>query len=425
MLKVRVNRNNKIFCLVNFLLIPILLTSLVSCNKSGNLSNRTLSESNQIAELVQVGNHSVTVINRTLLKDTIILPLSHLTEELQIVKLDDSNDNYFVKETYAKVTNQYILVYGTWSVPFKLFDKSGKFITDIGRHGQGPNEYRYIYDAQLNESNNRIYLLPYIDDKILVYDLDGKYFTPIPLSFKTDIFNKFQVNSIDSTISVFRPLVTNNDFMLPFCVWNQNMYGKLIHGISSPSYAVGINQENPFHNRIFVDKNTEYLDFSFFGDTPVKDSLYHYDEINNELIPKFTVNFGNRSIPWHRYYELPNHYISFTYDLEEVNDHIEGTYKDIANPEYFIVDKITLKGSFFRLVNDFLGNIEIEFDSDKSIFANGYYTANYEPTSFIKILEYALENNDMPSEMKRKIIDLKNSIDENGNNYILYAKLKK
>ena len=416
------NRNRAIIDLTKFMLHIILLTGLASCNNSGGLSNRTLNESSQIAELVLVGNHHVTVIGVALMKDTITLPLSYLTEELHIVKLDDSDDDSFVKESSVMIGDQYILVSGTWEVPYKLFDKNGRYITVVGGFGGGPYEYRYVYDAKLDESNNRIYLLPYMDDKILVYDLKGENLTTMPLLYRTDLFNKFHIDQIDGTISIFRPPVKTDEFTTPFCIWVQNMSGDLINGITTDLYSAGINHEHPFVNMIFNYNNTKQLDIAFSGDVPVRDTLYHYDVMNNELVPKFTVDFGNRSIPYHRYFELPNHYIGYTFE-QKINKHPSGgTYRSHENPQYFIVEKATLKGSYFKLINDFFGNIEIDLLDD--VFTNGYYSANHEPANLFEILENALANNEMSAEMQKKLTDLKNSIDDNSNNYILYAKLK-
>ena len=405
------------------LLLLVLLTGIASCNNSGGLSNKSLNESEQVAKLIQVGSNHVTVVDAALIKDTIILPLSYLTEELHIVKLDNSNADYFVTNSSVTISDRHILVSGTWEVPYKLFDKSGRFVTVVGGFGGGPGEYQYIYDTWLDESNNRIYLLPYMDDKILVYDLKGGNLAPIPLSYRTDLFNKLNVNHIDNTIVVLRPPVTTAAFATPFCVWVQNMDGEVINSISTDLYNAGISHEHPFVNMIYNHNNTKQLDIFFRGgEAPVKDTLYHYDVANNELVPKFTVDFQSRNIPHHIYSELPKHYTGYTYE-EKINRHPDGgTYRSSENPRFFIVDKTTLKGSYYKLVNDFLGNIEI--DRPDRAFSNGYYRVNYEPDSLLEILRNALANNEMPAEMRKKVTDLKNSINDNDNNYIIYAKLK-
>lgn len=88
----------------------------------------------------------------------------------------------------------------------------------------------------------------------------------------------------------------------------------------------------------------------------------------------------------------------------------------------FIVDKNTLKGSFYKLYNDFLGDIPLDWAS----FSNGYYVWNVEPGALFDALEKQLEENkEMSKKDRKRLTDLMNSIDENDNNYVIYAKLKR
>ena len=92
-------------------------------------------------------------------------------------------------------------------------------------------------------------------------------------------------------------------------------------------------------------------------------------------------------------------------------------------PADFIMDKESLKGAFYKVENDYLGNLPIpRFPYNCS---NGYYTANMEPVTLKETLEKYLENaNDIPATDRERMQKLADSIHENDNNYILYAKLK-
>ena len=90
---------------------------------------------------------------------------------------------------------------------------------------------------------------------------------------------------------------------------------------------------------------------------------------------------------------------------------------------HYIVDKKTGKGSFFKLYNDYFGNLEIDYPS--YAFSNGYYIRNIEPGNLMTDIENALKNQDITSEMRKKLTDLQNTIDDNDNNYVMIAKLKK
>lgn len=90
-------------------------------------------------------------------------------------------------------------------------------------------------------------------------------------------------------------------------------------------------------------------------------------------------------------------------------------------PSKYIVDKRTLKGGFYRLYNDFLGGIPMEWAS----FYNGYYFWNVDPGELKELLTQHLEHRkDLSNSEHKKLIDLRDSIDENDNNYLFYGKLR-
>lgn len=406
--------------MTTLLFFPALLTGISGC--SVGLSDRSLDECAQVAELTQIGNNLVTVCDIDLLKDTIVLPLSYFTEELHIVQLDSKDDNNLVAESLTVIGEQYILVSGSSSRghPFKLFDKSGEFVADIGAIGNGPNEYQTIWDAQLDEKNNRIYLLPGASDKIFVYDLGGHNYDPIPLPFRF-FTGGFHVDTKNELVSVFVPPVTLARFGdIPYHIWVQNLSGEVMHSLAPAFVSADMDQSQPMPVRISKGNNVNEQDIYFRTFKSRKDTLYHYGVNNNELTPRFTVNFGNRVIEAHAYFEFPYHYIGNVTERKEVEE-LPGSYIQ-ADPRHFVVDKRSLKGAYFKLVNDLLGNIEIEWPGNN--FKDSYYTANLDPLHFLDILENALANNDMSAEMRKQLTDLKNSIDENDNNYIIYSKLK-
>ena len=84
--------------------------------------------------------------------------------------------------------------------------------------------------------------------------------------------------------------------------------------------------------------------------------------------------------------------------------------------------KKTLHGSYFRLYNDFLGTKKMQIWPS---FGHGYYVANMEPAQLKETLEKEITRKDIPAEAKKRAQTLINSLDEEGNNVILLAKMKK
>lgn len=379
---------------------------LFSCNGVGKQTNDGLAEQPIVGSVKVVNGDSIWVCNFAALKDTVTLPLSALAEEFQIVKLD-GRDEALVPVRNTLVSDNYILVYGQQQTPFKLFEKSGKFLANVGSFGQGPGEYQMVYDAQIDETAGRIYILPWNAKALLTYDLQGKYVQSIPLPTLVPK-GKFKVDSSNSTLSVFI-LPFNN---LPYVAWRQDLQGNLLDTIPGRHLAV----RPDFSNEVFSGKINGKLDvflFTFFELRP--DTLYHLDE--GRLNPRFTVDYSSKEIPIHFYQEMPHHFAGYLAAKKQVG---EGSYTTEV-PAYYIMDKKTLKGAFYQLVNDYLG------DMPADLFVNGdYYTLNMEPATLKEALKKHLEvKMDISSKERERLQKLADSINENDNNYILYAKLKK
>lgn len=387
-----------------FYTIVVFATLLFS--SCGQKKKKTISETNIVTQEPSEKYPYLISCDLTKLKDTIDLPLSYFIENLEMVKLEN-RDEALIGNSFVTVSENYILIRNRKQVPYKLFDKAGKFITNIGSYGQGPDEYQNVYDDFLDEKNNRIYILPWQTNKVLVYDLEGNRYASIPLKYNVSK-GKIYVNTSEQTLSVF---------LLPFgniVAWTQDFAGNIKGEIPSKHLRV----VPDFSNEVGATKNTGLFDcflFTFSEQRP--DTLYHYDIEKNKLDPKFTLDFKNQ--PWkiHWYSELPNHFTGSVTIEKKLSDNLSTT----EYPARFIVEKETGKGVFYKLYNDFLGDIAI-WDS----FYNGYYVWNVEPSELKEKLNTQLkQSSDLNEEMRLKLQVIIDGIDENENNYIFYGKIKR
>lgn len=366
-----------------------------------------LDEMPVIAEKVALPTGDLIVCDLAKATDTLDIPLSRLTEELQIVPLDNRDEALVGGWVRTTVSDKYILVSNNRQVPYKLFGRDGKFICTVGSFGQGPNEYQLTYTEQLDEAHDRIYIMSWNADKILVFDLKGNPQPYIPLNTRVPK-GKFRVNTADSTV-----IVTTLPFEgSPEVVWVQDMHGNRKQSVAPGHLTV----PRDFSNEVMDARNTSAYDVMLLTIMPEakQDSLYHYNLEKNRLEPRFTTLFTGEKMPWHGYTELPHHFmgdVSFPVQVSETS--FQG-----SAPAYYIVDKTTLKGNFMRLKNDFL------HISAWPSFSDGYYTANMEPMALKEQLEEALKEENLDESVQASIKACLSSLDENGNNVILLAKLK-
>ena len=399
----------KVGNLITGLLCLLLIVSCQSGNKSS--FNNGLEDSPVVGTFVQVGDDQVLSCDQKLLTDSIHLLLTYLTEKPEIIHLDN-RDEALISEGRVLASDNYLLAWNNKQNPFKLFDRKGNFLTTIGAYGQGPNEYLNVYDANIDEKNDRIYILPWQSAQILVYDLKGNPQPAIPLCLRVPK-GTFHVDLQDSTVAVVLLPFKG----LPAIAWTQDFQGNRKEFIE-PGH---LEAPQDFSNEVVSYNNmpgTFDVNILYIMPTPRVDSLYHYDYQNNRLRPFFTLNFKEDPIPWHGYTELPNHYMGDASYPKQVS----STSFESSSPSYYIIDKKTGKGAFFRLYNDYLGYTEIDWPIYS--FHNGYFVQNMEPANLKNTLENALKSNKLTEEEKAELTTLAESLHENDNNIILLAKLK-
>lgn len=400
--------------LTGFLLATLIGTS---CGGSSSQTVDALETSPVVGQYVQVGDNKVFTAEQQLLTDTVRMPLSFFAKEMEIVKLDN-RDEALVGTCGATISDNYILVHSGYPpTAFKLFDRKGTYIANVGSAGDGPDEYKSVYDAQIDEQNQRIYLAPYQSNKLLVFDLNGKVLEPIPFGVRCPKA-KFKVDPVTGIITVATlPWPEISAFL-----WTQDMTGKRIQEVASSNLTVLPN----LNTEVFNFSNVEgVFDFSLYSMLPTRvDSLYRYNTERNQLQPVFTFNHAiTDPVPWHGYGEWPDYFVGNFSGPPVIQKHEKGSTYTPGETLHYIIDKKTGKGAYFKLYNDYFGNLEINYSS--YAFSKGYFIKNIEPGNLLNDIEIALKNQDITDAMRKKLTDLQNSIDENDNNYVMIARLKK
>lgn len=385
----------------------VLAITASSCHKDGEQADATspLKDSPVVAQqVITLNGDTIIVCDLSLLKDTIDLPLSTFVSDFELVDLGE-DEEALIKETSGggsiAVSPNYIGIYS--GTGYKLFDKTGKYITSLSAQGQGPNEYAFsIYDSYIDEKNDRAYLLPMNGNKILVYDLKGNAQPYIPLAHETTK-GKFYVDDQKKLLYVAN--MPFSDTASTF--WIQDFEGKLIKEIIAGHLKI---VPPDFSNDINVSMNAEEIDYSVFHWKNTVDTLYHYNEADNRLAPSFTVNFKDNPI-LHDYIELPDYYLIRLIE-------IESDYRYI----YGLIDKKTLKGNYIKLKLDMLGNIDAPA---WAIFERGLYTANIYAYYLQGQCDRLSDLSSLPSGIAKYIQDLQQNDCEDLNNIILIGRLKK
>lgn len=367
------------------LALSVVATALVSCKDT---------QKNQPADSGKLISCDFKSADNT----SVDIPLSDLVENCQLIRLDNAEAAMF-KAWTLMATDNYIGIRQS-GAPFKLFDRQGKYLCDVGTVGNGPGEYSIsIYDEIIDEKGGRIFFSGFVGDKIMMYDLNGKWIKDIKLPLKVNK-PKISLNS-DGTISVVH-MAFEEDVPFAFCIDTE---GNLIKQIPTPAHMKVSN----FDGEIFSYQNG--ADFDIFHTS--NDTLFAYNAAENRLEPHFVMTFPNPdNKPIHIYMELPKFYFVnwYYWDAQKGQPGEGGSYA---------VDRKTKKVSQFNLVNDFFGNLPI-----KPQFNKGYYLQNIEPSTLREKIEEHLASGKCPDNDKKKLEELAASLNDNDNNLLFVGKLK-
>ena len=363
------------------------------------LSIFILSSCNEASKNAVNAKEALTVCDfNSLDKTTKDIPLSELIEDCQLLLFENSDSALFKAQTITASDN-YIGIRQRDGA-FKLFNRQGKFLCNIGAKGNGPGEYSIaIYDELIDEKGGYVYLSSFVGDKLMVYDLNGKWIKDIKLPLKINK-PKIAIND-DGTLSVVHMSFNEKD-PFAFCV---DMDGNIKQQILTPPHlTVG-----DFNGEIFSYQNGP--DFEFFHTS--NDTIFAYNAKENRLEPHFVMKFSDlEKIPIHIFMLLPTYVFANCYFWDEEKGRPGEGY-------IYAIDRKTGKGSRFNLVNDYFGNLPTPYSFNK-----GYYLRTMEPGALKEKIEEHLASGKCPDNQKDKLKELTASLNENDNNLLFIGKLK-
>ena len=390
----------------NVWLSMIACMCMVACTtvKEGN----SLDQCNVVASRVVTDGDTLVVCDVSKIQQEIKVPLSTLVKDWKLLKLENSSKEVMVQPAAIYPSENYILIHpAEYNRETMLFDKTGKYLFDIGRRGNGPGEMvRDIADIEMDEDNDCVYIRDLKPSRILKFQLStGEYLTEIPLGYyKT---NEFLLNPKDETLLVTCRPHQRREEGIPW-IWKQDFQGNILQELPKRAYIRTDWSQFWLWNR---NEEIVFFDFNLPGR---KDTLFHYDLRNNRLKPNFTVNFGSE-IPNHQYEDTSDFYL-----VSLLNDPGMGGAFNIT--KRLLVDKKTLKGAYVDIVLD--GYRDFSITQHWTYFNNSYFTLGLEPHQVAETCEKLLAHpENLTQEEKQNLQELLDGITEDDNAFILYGKL--
>ena len=325
--------------------------------------------------------------------------LSEWVDDFQIVRFEDNDDAIF-KMWWPLITDNYIGIRQRDGGAFKLFDRQGKLLCDVGGVGGGPGEYKNLYSEAIDEKNGWIYLAPFAwSDHLLKYDLEGKYIGKVEVG---ENLNKPKIQMLpDGYLALAHMYFHDNKSTIMAATISLKGEVTKCPDVPQHLHITFRNQSFPgFSHEVWHYGCTDDLKFAY----TISDTLYTYDHKANRLKADFVMkNYRKTDDIYCIYFPLPGKYVTY-----------------VRGKGHILTDPQTQQSHFIKLKNDFVGGLKV-----KTNFSNGYIFMMYEPLQLMEQIEKRLEESDCTDADKKVLKELYDSLDENDNNIMFIGKLKK
>ena len=234
------------------LLLVFSILTLASCSRNENLKVVTLHDLSKNAERITI-------------------PLDSIVTSTEVIELDNSEKAPIIgviSDLYESYQSYYIV---SDEKNVYEYDKTGKFIRQIGTQGRGPGEYLFVKKIFVNEKDSSVNLFDFPSQKLLKYDREGNFLSSFKPDFKdTLLYLKSFFPYRDSLLFY----ASNNSSRMDLFLFNdsvgdmdviskkeRNMLpGELILG----NVFIFGDKQNPFiynyfHDTIFILKNKKMV----------------------------------------------------------------------------------------------------------------------------------------------------------------------
>jgi len=253
--------------------------SLFSCEKT-----KRYTSSNIIPVRSEIGKYSV-------------LKLSDYVSEVDYIPLE-TNDNVLVSENRVQIfyENERIIVYDYILNKCLLFDKNGGFITDLGKRGQGPNEYISISEVFTDDEEIYVRESP---NFLMRYDFNGKLTGKI--SAPNRIEGRYIINSIyplKKTIFVLDLISSYNEKYPIALLFEANDSASLI--IKEYPKYIHLKKEVLFSNSFEGAIIYRFMDEIRFYKRTINDTIFSIGQ-DMEMREVFIFDLGKYQMPYNLY----------------------------------------------------------------------------------------------------------------------------
>lgn len=262
----------------------------------------------------------------------------------------------------------------------------------------------------------RIVIYPNNSANVLEYDLKGNFIRNIPLAYART-GGHILIDYRHETLLVVQLYFSSRTFDSGPPVWLQDLEGNAIWHTYDPIKKMGggFSNEPQLFNR-----SREGMEFAFGRYIEMSDSVFYVDIQNQRVIPRFTATFDGET-PRHLYYKAGTYYFVGPLIYDDGLSSVWTADSDCL----VIVDTKSLRGSYCRIFNDFFfgGGVELAARVNL-IHSRESFNMIVDPGDLLYRIDERLSKDDISDADRVELNNLRASISEDDNSYILHGEYK-
>ncbi|OFY45139.1 MAG: hypothetical protein A2X18_14515 [Bacteroidetes bacterium GWF2_40_14] len=300
------------------LLLVFSILILASCSRNENLKVITLHDLSKKA-------------------DCITIPLDSIVSSTEVIELDNSEKAPIIgviSDLYESYQSYYIV---SDEKNVYEYEKTGKFVRQIGTQGRGPGEFLFVKKIFVNEKDSSVNLFDFPSQKLLKYDREGNFLSSFKPDFKdTLLYLKSFFPYRDSLLFYTSNNSSGMDlFLYNYSLDNPVLLSKIDREMQPGELIIG----NVF---IFGDRQNPYI-YNYFNDTLFR---LRNKKLNPEFLiqtNKMTLNFEELSMEnmqalegnklYMRNIVQGGDFIFFFYQVNNAQEKVRNSFLSLYNIE--------------------------------------------------------------------------------------------
>ncbi|MDD4656882.1 MAG: 6-bladed beta-propeller [Bacteroidales bacterium] len=244
----------------------LLLAVLISCSRSENYN---------VIKLHDISKN----------EDCQIIPLDSIVASTEVIELDNSEKAPIIGVISSLYESEWSFYVVSDSKFVYEYDKTGKYIRQIGTQGRGPGEYLSVEGISANSKDSSVNLFDFPSQRLLKYDREGNYLSFFEPKFKDPLLYLSSFYPYKDSLLFY---TANNSSRTDLFLFS-NLGGDM-DVISKKERSMLPGEIILGNINIFGDNQNPYI-YNYFNDTI-------FTLKNKKLIPTLLARIGNLRIDY-------------------------------------------------------------------------------------------------------------------------------